>query len=80
MSLDITIKQDKKKIYTNNFYGFIHFNDSKNRHKLASDMKPERVVNYATYKKFIENSVESDKQKMYLDLVNKSKPINIFIS
>lgn len=79
MSLDICIKQDDKEVYNKNFYGFIHFNDSENRHKIAHSMKPNEVKDYDTFKKFILKSVESDRQDNYLNLVNKKKKITVEI-
>ena len=85
MSLDINVKvkpAGKKRFRTvlsNNFYGFKHFSDSNNRHRLAHQMGPEDVVDYATYKDFIERSVDEDRQDMYLDLVDKRDEVKVEI-
>lgn len=78
MSLNITVKQGKKIVHTNNFYGCIHFNKN-NRHVLVEEQKPEDVVDFDTYKEFVEKTVEKDRQQQYLNLVNKDKPVKVII-
>ena len=79
MSLDITIKQGKKVVLTNNFYGFIRFNDSDKRHTKAHEMCAKDVVDFASYKEFIEKAIVPEQQQYYLDLVDAKKPIKVSI-
>lgn len=79
MSLNIKIKQENTIVHSKSFSAFVHFNDKKNRLARIKEMRPENITNFYTYTQFVEMAVEKSKQKFFMELVNKSKPISVTI-
>ena len=73
MSLDIRIKENNKTVYDKNFYGFIDFSDNKRHEKAKQLLQENPVSDKKTFIKFIEKSVEFDRQQFYLDLIKSEK-------
>jgi len=74
MGLDIRIKENGEVVHECNFFGFKHFNNSQERHRLAHDLlKKYSVKNKQTYMDFIKKAVDKIRWRQYFNYIKYYK-------